>query len=415
VTGPEAARRLLASSTLRRLGETCGGEVVFLTGGSLRDRLLGRRALDLDLAVTGDAAGLADRIAADAAGRVFPLGRDALVTWRVVAGNRHVDVWGIRSGIESDIRRRDFTINALFWRVPRGPLIDLVGGLDDLGAGRIRVVHPDNLAADPLRILRGLRLIATHPTLRMTAESERLLAAAARGLRRVAPERTVEELRLLLAGRAAERAVAAAARLGVLAVLGPQWEGYAAAPLVSRLAGELARLQRGRHGALSHGAADAARALVAAPAAGFPDAWHSVAAVEALLAVGWPISAAERAARAASFGERLYDALGNRPRAARELAIETDGGLAAALAWAAARAAAAGSDIGPAARRLLGWWRGFAARSPLLDGDEIARQLALPPGPARAHAVSALRRARARGEVRTRGQALQFLRAPTSR
>ncbi|HUK12249.1 MAG TPA: hypothetical protein VLW17_03020, partial [Thermoanaerobaculaceae bacterium] len=244
MTGPEAARRLLSSATLRRIAELWPEGRLFLTGGSLRDRLLGRPGRDLDLAVAGDARAAAARLAAALGGRSFPLGKPPLATWRVVAGAAHLDLWGVGGDVRADILRRDFTVNALFWRLPRGPLLDLVGGLDDLAAGRIRVVDAANLAADPLRVLRGVRLASTHPRFRLTAESERLLAAAAPGLRAVARERIVDELRQLLGGAAARRALALARRLGILAVLRPEWERFDGAETAFALAGELAALQR---------------------------------------------------------------------------------------------------------------------------------------------------------------------------
>ena len=412
MTGVEAARRLLASSRLRQLARAGIDGQVFLTGGSLRDRLLGLPTHDLDLAVTGNPRAAAEALAAHLRGSCFPLGRAPLVTWRVRAEARQVDVWGIAGGIDEDVLRRDFTVNAMFWRLPRGPLLDLVGGLDDLAAGRIRVVRPANLRDDPLRVLRAVRLLATHPQLRLTSATERLLAEAARGLAGVARERVCDELRTLLAGRAAARALAVAARIGVLQVLLPEWDGYAHAPEAEALAGELARRQAGR-GPLARGAAEVAPAVLAAAAAGFPDAWHEGPAAAALAAAGWPARAAAHATAAAALGERLAAFLGRDTPAERALAAGADDLLEAALAWAVARGAAGGSDLLPPAAALLRWQRRFSARPPLLSGAEIADLLDLPPGPARGLAVRDLRLAQARGELRNAAQARRRL-APGS-
>jgi poly(A) polymerase len=409
VTGPEAARRLLASPLLRRLASVWTAGRVFLTGGSLRDRLLRVPTHDLDLAVLGDARAAAEAFARDLGGRCFPLGRPPLVIWRVAGGRYTLDLWGIAGDLEGDIFRRDFTINAVFWRLPRGPLVDLVGGLDDLEAGRIRLVRQENLVADPLRVLRAARLMATHPRLRLTAESERQLGAAAARLRFVARERIAEELRMMLAGPGAERALAAAIRVGAAAALLPAWEAYDHAKSAIRIAGELATLQRSQ-GAAAAGAREVAAAVLAAPAAGHPARWDAAAATSALMALGWPPRRAQRVAAAASLGERLLPILGREAEAARALAAEAGELLAPAVAWAVARAAAGGADARDAGLGLLRWGRRFAARPALLSGDEIAELLALPPGPARGEAATTLRLARARGEVRTRAQAERFLR-----
>ncbi len=409
MTGPEAARRLLASAVLRRLASGWTGGQLFLTGGSLRDRLLRLPTRDVDLAVLGDARAAAEALARQLGGRCFPLGRAPLVTWRVAAERFTLDLWSVEGDIEKDIRRRDFTVNALFWRLPRGPLLDLVGGLDDLEAGRIRVVRPENLAEDPLRVIRGARLLATHPHLRLTADCERHLAEAAGGLRSVARERVTEELRTLLAGPGAERALIAAFRIGALGALLPAWNGYPDAAAVARIAGRLARLGTSA-GALGAGAREVAPALLGAPAAGLPDAWDEAAAASALAGMGWPPRHAQRAARAAALGERILPALGGRTADLRALAVEAGEALAPALAWAVARSSAPEEETHSAGGTLFRWARRFATRPPLLAGEEVARLLQLPPGPARGAAVAALRTAQARGEVRTGAQAREFLR-----
>jgi tRNA nucleotidyltransferase (CCA-adding enzyme) len=64
------------------------------------------------------------------------------------------------SSIRQDLYRRDFTINALAWRLTSSsepPLLDLFGGLLDLQARQIRVLHADSFIDDPTRIYRGAR------------------------------------------------------------------------------------------------------------------------------------------------------------------------------------------------------------------------------------------------------------------
>ncbi len=409
MTGPEAARRLISSATLRGLAAVVRAGQIFLTGGSLRDRLLGLPTHDVDLSVTGDPREAAEAIAAAVGGRCFPLGRAPLVTWRVAGGRTQVDVWGVSGSIEDDILRRDFTINALLWRLPRGPLLDLVGGLDDLAAQRIRVVRPENLLDDPLRVLRGVRLLSTHPHLRLSAETEALLRGSAGRIRAVARERVCDELQLLLAGSAVRRALSAANRLGVLPTLFPAWHGYAHGDAAAGMAGALQEIRQSSRGALARGARDVAAAVLAAPAAGFPGAWNVESACEALAAGGWPLRAARRAVTAAALGERLRTVLGGADSAAKELAVEAGDLLVPAAAWAAARARLDGSDLAGPASAILRWQRRFDGRPSLLSGDEVAGLLDLGPGEARGEAVAALRRARARGEARNRAQARRFL------
>lgn len=402
----QLARRLRASPLLRRLAREAGGATLYLTGGALRDRLLGVSTHDLDLVVEGDAKSLASRLGATLGGRPVPLGTHPEITWRVAGRRWQVDLLEIpRGGLGRDMTRRDFTVNAMFWRLPGGPLLDLTGGLDDLAAGRLVVVDPRNLRDDPLRVLRGLRLVATRPALSLTAQSERHLSDAREGLKTVASERVTAELRLLLTGPAAHRALRIAWRSGVIATLHPSWQSVGQSDEVFELAGRLAALA-GHGSALRAGAHTASLAVLAAPAAGFPHTWSEAAAAEVLAAVGFARRTAWQAARAAGLGQLLAPLLAAGDPECRALAAEHPHLLPAALAWAVA-SRGGGAD---GACALLRWMRGFVRRPPLLRGDEVATLLSLPPGQRLAAAVHALRRAHARGDVRTRAQAKRWLR-----
>lgn len=169
---------------------------VYLVGGFLRDALLERPgSLDIDL-VSVHPASLGAALREQFGGGVICLGdraRRVVFPWR---GKRvQVDIsslWG--GGIVEDLRRRDFTINALAVSLgketPR--LIDPAGGLRDIAKGCVRVSDPQVLTEDPLRLLRGIRLAA-----RLDFAIEEATAQAIRHcaclLSQIAPERLREE------------------------------------------------------------------------------------------------------------------------------------------------------------------------------------------------------------------------------
>lgn len=408
VIGVEAARRLRASRLLRQLARSCPSET-FLTGGSLRDRLMGLATRDLDLVVMGDPRTAARRLATAFHGSVVPLGKAPRMTFRVVSPTLQLDVWRPEGSIEADIRRRDFTINAIFWRLPNGPLVDLVGGLEDLEAGRIRAIAEANLRADPLRALRALRLAATRPRLRLTAETESLLARTAPLLPRVARERILYETGLLLAGPAVARAVATAARLGIFAPLLPGWADLDDLTDLPAVATRLAARVRSGHGALRSHLRGLLPAILAAPAAGFPTRWDAAAAEAALTHLGLSHRTSARIAAAAALGERLLALPALHGRDARVVALDAGADLSWALGWVLARRAAPDNDLEEAARRLLRWAHRLIRRPPPLDGAAVAELLDLPPGPLRAQAVHLLRRGQALGGVRSSRQAAAWL------
>lgn len=402
MTPADAARRLVASRTLHRLREAAGCEV-YLLGGGLRDRLLGLPTHDLDVVVVDDPEPVARRIGAAFDGRPFLLGKPPFATWRVTARRQQIDISRMDTGLAEDILRRDFTVNALCWRLSRGPLVDLVGGLTDLAARRLCVVKAANLDDDPLRVLRAVRLMSTHPPFAMTSECESLVARAASGLAHVARERVVEEFHRLLAGRGAGKALAVAVRLGILAARSGAWKAFSAVPELSRRATVLADLQQHRS-VLAQGAAMVAPALLAAPAAGFRERWDPRSARDALEEIGFPGRQAAHITRAAWIGDQIAG-LAADDRAVRALAWEAGELLPACLAWAAS-IDHCWLQRYPKLRR---WQQAFTRRRPLLDGREIATLLDLPEGAARAAAVRELRGAQARGDVRTRRQALCWL------
>lgn len=144
---------------------------VYLVGGAVRDLLLGRGRADIDLVVEGDAFALAERLGADV------VAHERFGTAKVVLDGHEVDIAGARSeryaqpgalpevrlaaGIEDDLRRRDFTVNAI--AVPLGGeprLLDPHGGQADLEAGLLRVLHPGSFADDPTRAIRAARYAA---------------------------------------------------------------------------------------------------------------------------------------------------------------------------------------------------------------------------------------------------------------
>ncbi len=147
------------------------GEPVYLVGGAVRDLFLGRGRADIDLVVEGDAAGLAERLGAD------PVSHERFATAKARLDGHEVDIAAARGetyphpgalpvvepapGIEADLARRDFTINAMAIPLFGEPeLIDPHGGRADLQAGYLRVLHPRSFADDPTRSIRAARYAA---------------------------------------------------------------------------------------------------------------------------------------------------------------------------------------------------------------------------------------------------------------
>ena len=132
-----------------------------LVGGAVRDALLNRLGPrpDLDLVVSGDAIGFANDASRRWGGTCVVLDAGHGIARLVIQGWT-IDLAAQEGGsLEADLGLRDFTVNAIALPLEEGAvLVDPTGGLDHLQRGQLVAVQESNLVADPLRLLRGLRL-----------------------------------------------------------------------------------------------------------------------------------------------------------------------------------------------------------------------------------------------------------------
>ena len=163
---------------------------LFYIGGVVRDELLGRKSIDIDITYVGNAIEYCSKF-----GEVVQENPD-FGTVRVamtlpplleitdfgppasgghkVSEKMYVDFASTRSesyprkghlpvvekigcSLKEDVMRRDFTINALAKSVTTGEIVDYVGGLEDLKNKKLRVLHDESFIDDPTRIIRGLK------------------------------------------------------------------------------------------------------------------------------------------------------------------------------------------------------------------------------------------------------------------
>jgi poly(A) polymerase len=224
---PPSVRRLLSKLHAVWLAEGADG---YLTGGFLRDLLLGRAVRDIDVALSGDALALA-RLGADAVGgHCFALDEErgiARIVMPAGAPVAYVDVTRLRGDIESDLAERDFTIDAMALpldaarhRAPQ-PLIDPFSGADDVKGRVVRILGDGVFRSDGLRLLRAARLCAELDFF-LDADTGALVQRDASHLDGVAPERKRDELARILATERAAPSLRSLDDLGLLERLLPE-------------------------------------------------------------------------------------------------------------------------------------------------------------------------------------------------
>jgi poly(A) polymerase len=226
-----------ADRVVRKL--TRAGYKAYLVGGCVRDLLVGRKPKDFDVATSATpneikATFRNSRII----GRRFRLahvffGSKIIETSTFRANPRDEDdhdllirrdnVFGTET---EDARRRDFTINGLFYDVEREEVIDHVGGLADLDARLIRTIgDPDiRFQEDPVRMLRAIKF-AARLGFGFDPATWRALLRWRSEISKCAPPRLLEEVHRLLRGGAARRSFELLVETGVLAVLSPYLAG----------------------------------------------------------------------------------------------------------------------------------------------------------------------------------------------
>jgi tRNA nucleotidyltransferase (CCA-adding enzyme) len=409
---PQAETRLL-----KQLVASAGraGQPVYLVGGPVRDLVLGLAPSDLDVAV---ALPLSEFLAPLAkAGRVTVRFHDRFHTAVITHESGFtLDVARTRreqypqagalpdvapDDLHTDLGRRDFTLNAMAIRLRAGEQpawIDPLGGLSDLRAGKLRVLHAESFLEDPTRMLRAVRFL-TRFHFSLAPDSERLLKEAVRrgALQTVSGARRMAELDTLAAGPEPLRALEWLDQLGLLAQLLPGAAGRGE-PL-ERARRLYARVQQHRLEFPEEVLDLTALFLMPLLAELKPDALQ--AALQ-----GLPL-AARRLGLLTGLRDRRWrleqTLAGGKEGDAHEAfdALETE-----SLLWLAAEPGKKSPPLALWARRYLG-----AARflSPKLTGKELLA-LGVKPGPALGAHLRALKAAVRAGEVSGRRQETAFIR-----
>lgn len=174
-------------------------ENAYLVGGAVRDALLNRQKdyIDLDFVVPEKAIEIAQTIAHNYKAGFVVLDAVRQIA-RVVFPQGTLD-FAQQEGesLEIDLKRRDFTVNALAYNLHTQEIFDPLGGLKDLGCQSLRMISPENLQDDPLRLLRAYRQ-AAQLDFEIEPHTRATIRSLAPLLRRVAAERVQSELNYLL-------------------------------------------------------------------------------------------------------------------------------------------------------------------------------------------------------------------------
>jgi len=217
----------------RSLRRYLGNVECWVVGGWIRDRVLGRNPADLDLVIGDGCEESVARLAVAMGLKAHNLGPEGKRCWMIAAPSgrsiplggkeriQKIEIWPLGAlTVEDDALRRDFSVNALYWRFPDGPLVDPADGLDDLFRKRLRAVKRTNLENDPIRLLRAARLTASLG-FSVDSTSRMWIRRTAPRLGHASKERIGAEIRKLCASADPARGLSLAEDLGILLPAGP--------------------------------------------------------------------------------------------------------------------------------------------------------------------------------------------------
>jgi tRNA nucleotidyltransferase (CCA-adding enzyme) len=229
---------------------------IYLVGGPVRDLMLAAAIKDFDLVIEGRALSLAKDLKESFGGEITEHKRFGTAKWKTaeikqkLAGQLgpglpadelpdSVDLISARkemytqpgalpkvefADIEGDTQRRDFSLNTLAIRLDGehfGELLDLWGGLDDLAAGQLRVLHEKSFIDDPTRILR-IHRFGTRLGFMIEKETQALLKSGLSGLSQISGERIRNELDLFLSEPTGIEALDQMQQEGILESIHPE-------------------------------------------------------------------------------------------------------------------------------------------------------------------------------------------------
>lgn len=396
-------RALVGLAARRRL-------LLYLVGGPVRDLLLGRPSLDVDLTAGGDALAFAREAAQglglqlvqhapfltstlrmpERPGKRRPGFRLDIATARGETYARPGALPAVyRASIREDLLRRDFTINALALALTgddEGELLDPAGGVADVEAGLVRVLHDNSFVDDATRVLRAVRYEARFG-FRIEPHTEQLLGSHLSCLDTISGARIHHEVSRILAEAEPERALLRLAALGALRRLHP------ALSFDEHVARAFQALRRTDPHSV--------------PAAYWPLlAWHAPAEAVPAIARRLALTRAQAEAFAAMPALRKMEAA----LASPSLAPATVAEILAAHPLASVRALAAATGGGTVRGRCLEFLERTRHVRTDLDGHDVIA-LGVKPGPEVGRVLRRLRVAKLNGEIRSRKDEEAMVRA----
>ena len=198
---------------------------LFLVGGHIRDLLLGTHQKDYDLTLPREASSFISMIEDTLHLRFFKVGKEELdtVTYRIIKEKMSMDIALLQGRtIEDDLKRRDFTVNAVAFSLREGRFHWVERALEDIEKRIIRAVSDRSIDLDPLRMLRAIRYLSTLPGFRLDHELKNQISSKKELILKLPGERIKTEIDQILLSPRPGVGITSLYELGPLPALFPE-------------------------------------------------------------------------------------------------------------------------------------------------------------------------------------------------
>ncbi len=389
----------------------------YVVGGSIRDQLLGRRSdyLDLDLVLPHRAVETASTIAQKYDVGFVVLDEERQIA-RVVFDQVTVD-FAQQQGdhVEDDLQRRDFTVNAIAFHPNSRTLIDPLQGQADLEAKIIRMISYQNLADDPLRLMRAYRQ-AAQLGFTLERDTQAAIRQLAPQLQQISVERIRHELDALLSTSKGSIQLDSIWHNQLLAFCLPRFDSKSVQQVVA-VEDAIAFLQ-----STWPTYARSLRDWVKPVPSSCYRSWVKAAKLSCLLTPDAAAANKELAQLKYSRTEtqiilRLIKARpaieqlreGPMDRARQFFLFKAAGSAFPAIALLALAQGVEMSVLKPMIERFIDPTDALAHAQPLLSGTLLMQQLCIPPGPEIGRLLTAVEQAQAEGKIETQVEAIAWV------
>jgi poly(A) polymerase len=199
----ETGKKILEDPILFKLSNLAKEKKIplFLVGGYIRDLFLGKHRKDFDFTLSKDASSFISMMEKALHFHFFKVGKEEMgtATFRIIKEDMSIDLTLLQGmTIGEDLRRRDFTINAIAFDLRDETFHWVEGALEDIEKRVIRTVSNHSIDQDPLRMLRAIRYLCTLDDFVMDMELKDEIALKREKINKIPGERIKVELDQIL-------------------------------------------------------------------------------------------------------------------------------------------------------------------------------------------------------------------------